>query len=172
MTQKSFHCFKSFTVLFFSLGIKVLANLVWLLTMVAEGINLIISEYWFICKYTQNIKAVLCCDSQEPSAIPFGISTHRINGHLFHNITSFCNLHLLFPFSSSLIYFCLWKFSYSSTVLPQNFWRLPERERKPWRLWTSSKKDKELQFLTKNWQGNYNDKLFMPKYLKIKRPFL
>lgn len=107
-----------------------------------EWINSIILEYWLICKYTQNIKAALSYDSQEPSAIPFGISTHRISGHLFHNIISFCNLHLLFPISSSLIYLCLWKFSYSSTSLPQNFWRLPEREKEPQRWWTSIRKIK------------------------------
>lgn len=76
-------------------GDSVLANL-WLLIMEGGWMNSVLSEHWFICKYTQNIKAVPHYDSQEPSAIPFGISTHKGSGHLLHNITSFCNLHLFF----------------------------------------------------------------------------
>lgn len=82
---------------------KYLCKSCWLLTMGAEWIISNISEYWFICKYKQNTKAVLCYDSQEPSAILFGISTHRINGHLFQNITSFCNFHTLSLFKEVLI---------------------------------------------------------------------
>lgn len=69
-------------------GDSVLANLLWLLTVEGEWMNSVFPKHWFIYKYTQNNEAVLRSDSQEPSAIPFCISTHRGSGPLLHNIPS------------------------------------------------------------------------------------
>lgn len=111
-------------------GNSVLANL-WLLIVEGGWTNSVVSEHWFIWKYTQNIKAVLHYDSQELSVIPFGISTHRGSGHLLHNIISFCDLHLLFLCKAIWI-----PFPYRNPaillVLFQNFWRLPEKKKEPW----------------------------------------
>lgn len=109
---------------------SVLANL-WLLTVEGQRMNSVLSEHRFICRYSENIKAVLHYDSQEPSAIPFGISTHRGSGHLFHNITSFCNLQLL-SLCKAIWLPIPYRNSATLLVLFQNFWQLPERKREPW----------------------------------------